>query len=572
MYVFKIAGTIAATMILGWVLGCGSGSVPQTSVPVPSGSAPTAAFSTVPSTPVAGQPIYFTDISTGSPTSWQWNFGDGATSTAQNTAHAYNANGFYTAVLSAANSAGSSTESQLVTVLQASNGTALNGSIVLGAPEDTSITLSILTPDQSGSISIQYGTVTGSLINQTQGSAINASVPLLLTLTGLTPNSQYFYRVLFRSSSGEATSATPEYRFHTARALGSTYTFTVQADSHLDGNTDFSIYLATLANIGNPAADFHVDLGDTFMCEKNSAPFASNSPAASNQATVNARYIYDRDHYKIITASTPLFLVNGNHEGEAGWANDGTANNLAIWTTRARQKYFLNPVADRFYSSEPTVDPIVGQRASSYAWQWGDALFIVLDPFWYTKSNPGGNSGWNLTLGKAQYDWLEQTLMSSNATFKFVFLHNLVGGLQSQMRGGAEAAPYYEWGGKNADGTDGFSQYRSGWTMPIHQLMVKYRVTAVFHGHDHLYDHQSLDGIIYQEVPQPCAINSQSGPNLAAQYGYTSGTILSSSGYLRVTVRPKSVVVQYIRTWLPANETSTQHNGEIADSYTIAAP
>jgi hypothetical protein len=37
--------------------------------------------------------------------------------------------------------------------------------------------------------------------------------------------------------------------------------------------------------------------------------------------------------------------------------------------------------------------------------------------------------------------------------------------------------------------------------MPIHQLLLENHVTTVFHGHDHLFAKQELDGIIYQEVP-----------------------------------------------------------------------
>jgi hypothetical protein len=86
-----------------------------------------------------------------------------------------------------------------------------------------------------------------------------------------------------------------------------------------------------------------------------------------------------------------------------------------------------------------------------------------------------------------------------------------------------------------------------------------------------LYAHQSLDGIVYQEVPQPSAINENSGANLAASYNYTSGTILSSSGHMRVTVSPTSVTIQYVRAWLPSQISGSQKNGEIDDSYTIPA-
>lgn len=39
-------------------------------------------------------------------------------------------------------------------------------------------------------------------------------------------------------------------------------------------------------------------------------------------------------------------------------------------------------------------------------------------------------------------------------------------------------------------------------SMPIHQLLLKYNITAFFHGHDHFYGHQQREGIHYQEVPQ----------------------------------------------------------------------
>jgi len=53
--------------------------------------------------------IAFTDTSTGSPTSWYWDFGDGTYSTEQNPTHTYYAKGSYTVSLTAANYAGSDT-------------------------------------------------------------------------------------------------------------------------------------------------------------------------------------------------------------------------------------------------------------------------------------------------------------------------------------------------------------------------------------------------------------------------------------------------------------------------------
>ena len=49
-----------------------------------------------------------------------------------------------------------------------------------------------------------------------------------------------------------------------------------------------------------------------------------------------------------------------------------------------------------------------------------------------------------MTLGREQYEWLKTTLENSDATFKFVFSHNLIGGLnmRGQMRDGMVAHSY----------------------------------------------------------------------------------------------------------------------------------
>lgn len=56
--------------------------------------------------------VRFIDSSTNSPTSWFWSFGDGGTSTLQNPTHSYTMAGTYTVILSAANAAGSDTETK----------------------------------------------------------------------------------------------------------------------------------------------------------------------------------------------------------------------------------------------------------------------------------------------------------------------------------------------------------------------------------------------------------------------------------------------------------------------------
>ncbi len=54
--------------------------------------------------------VTFTDLSTGTVTSWLWDFGDGTTSTAKNPTHTYSADGYYTVSLTVSNTAGSNTK------------------------------------------------------------------------------------------------------------------------------------------------------------------------------------------------------------------------------------------------------------------------------------------------------------------------------------------------------------------------------------------------------------------------------------------------------------------------------
>jgi subtilisin family serine protease len=88
------------------------------------GTAPVANFSGTPTSGTAPLAVSFTDLSTGSPTSWAWTFGDGGTSAAQNPSHTYNTAGTYTVTLTATNAAGSDGETKVgyITVTEPSTG------------------------------------------------------------------------------------------------------------------------------------------------------------------------------------------------------------------------------------------------------------------------------------------------------------------------------------------------------------------------------------------------------------------------------------------------------------------
>ena len=76
--------------------------------------APTAEFVGDPTAGPAALTVNFTDLSTGNPTSWSWDFGDGVgTSTVQNPSYTYNNIGTYTVTLTATNAYGSDIETKV---------------------------------------------------------------------------------------------------------------------------------------------------------------------------------------------------------------------------------------------------------------------------------------------------------------------------------------------------------------------------------------------------------------------------------------------------------------------------
>jgi len=91
-------------------------------------SAPAAAFAGSPLSGNAPLTVSFTDQSTGFPSAWLWDFGDGGASTAQNPSHQYATPGTYTVSLAVSNACGNDSEQKLnyVVVQSAPSNLALN--------------------------------------------------------------------------------------------------------------------------------------------------------------------------------------------------------------------------------------------------------------------------------------------------------------------------------------------------------------------------------------------------------------------------------------------------------------
>ncbi|MFO0936351.1 MAG: metallophosphoesterase family protein [Gemmataceae bacterium] len=431
--------------------------------------------------------------------------------------------------------------------------------IILARPTDQSVTVSVLSY-KDATVRVSYGLVSGKLDRSSGPRTLKKGEPVEFVLSNLSPDTRYYYRLSIQDGSDKTERPDQERTFHTQRKPSQAFTFTVQSDSHLDQNTRPAVYERTLANALADKPDFHIDLGDTFMTDKYGKSFKDAFP----------QYMAQRYYFGRIAHSAPLFLVLGNHDGERVESDELSGDSMPAWSCTTRKKLFPNPYPDGFYTGNSTTKKPIGRLENYYAWEWGDALFIALDPFW-TSPRSGRNrsdGNWSKSLGKDQYLWLKKTLETSHAKYKFVFIHHLVGGLDENARGGSEAAAFYEWGGKDANKRDQFKEKRPGWDMPIHQLLVKHKVSAVLHGHDHFFAKQELDGIIYLMVPQPGHPGFDRLKN-TEEYGYFRGEFLPPSGHIRVKVSPEQATVDYVRTYLPQSESKDRKNGQVGNSFKI---
>jgi hypothetical protein len=419
---------------------------------------------------------------------------------------------------------------------------------ILGQPTDTSVTVNVV-PSRTMEAFYEYGTVPGSYTAQTAPQTAVANKPLETILSGLKPNTRYYYRLRYGNAAGQ------ERSFHTQRPVGTPFTFTIQGDSHperIRRQYDPDLYAKTLRSVASAQPDFHMTIGDDFGVTNMRNPSA---------AAVRDLYINQRQFLGLV--GVPVFLANGNHEQASRVNLDGTPNNIAVWAQTARNSLFPQPAPDRFYTGNLEQVEHIGLLRDYYAWTWGDALFVVMDQYWHSPVAVDSGFGeertqgqgrrrdmWGITLGEAQYQWLKRTLETSSAKYKFVFAHHV----NSTGRGGIELAKTFEWGD-----VAGFRTQRPGWEMPIHQLMVKHGVNIFFQGHDHIFVQQELDGVIYQSLPQPANPNYNLDENAEA---YKTGTKLPNTGYLKVSVAPTGVKVEYVRSYLEKSD-------ELAFSYIV---
>ncbi len=399
--------------------------------------------------------------------------------------------------------------------------------VFFGCPTQTSVILSVIAPDDREWV-VQWGEDFSRLWGRKTGRPVKEGIPVEVKLDGLVSGNRYYYRIVPVAEEGRAGINPPNGIFHTQRDGTERFVFTITADSHLllghpRGANDPSS--KTLLRIARENPDFHVTLGDDAVTH--SARFI-----APDLNFAQLCYRNFREYFQPVARKAPFFCAIGNHEGE-GWIDEsfGFNKRLAEISRTARQRYVPNPDDSTYHHG--------GSANKNYfAWSWGNALFLVVDPHSYSSTRPLEPESW--TLGKKQLAWLETVLEASDHKWKILFQHHLVGGspLPAAMYGNEN--PY------NNYGRGGAAFAHVGEQAVINGLMKRNGGQIIFKGHDHVFADEVYDGIRYTTCPRlfgdgkrPPKWSRIPGGDKLYPNGYDAAV-----GYVRVEVTPNSLEVK----------------------------
>ncbi len=143
---------------------------------------------------------------------------------------------------------------------------------LLGRPTANSISVKVV-PETACTLRAQYSTTSGSGYSNTSNVSASAATPATIVISGLAANTKYYYRLQYSENGGSTWTSRPEKSFWTQRAAGSTFTFDITTDSHINillGNQ--SNWTSTMNGVAADTPDFLIDLGDTFAMDSGSNP------------------------------------------------------------------------------------------------------------------------------------------------------------------------------------------------------------------------------------------------------------------------------------------------------------
>lgn len=306
-HVYRIAGSYAVTLTVTNAGGSNSKSV--SGYITVTGVAPVADFTATPVEGRAPLDVTFTDTSTGSISSWLWDFGDGTTSTAQNPTHTYSKAGMYTVRLTVSGSLGSSSRevTDLVTA-EGINVTSPNGGETWAVGSTYDITWEY-TGDPGSTVRIRLfeaGSVVGDIVTSTSSGSGGTGSYSWTIPEGRTPASDYKVRVISRTDTTMADSSDANFTISPAIVANFSgtptsgtpplsVTFTDSSTGNVTGWL-WNFGDGTTSTVQNPTHVYRVS--GTY-----SVTLTATGPAGSGS--------YTRTNYITVSAATPSVSFSG---------------------------------------------------------------------------------------------------------------------------------------------------------------------------------------------------------------------------------------------------------------------
>ena len=164
--------------------------------------------------------------------------------------------------------------------------------IIKGVPTSSSAVIAV-SIQQDLKFYVEYGYSSGSYSAKSAVYAAKKGSTTNVTLSGLKADSKVFARIRYIARGGKSYLIKTLPTFMTSAASSSLQnrTFAIQADPHMDENSDANIYKGTLSQVvaANPA--FLMDLGDIFMVDK---------LPQKTEANIRARFELMKSFYGIL--------------------------------------------------------------------------------------------------------------------------------------------------------------------------------------------------------------------------------------------------------------------------------
>ncbi len=198
---------------------------------------PSPAFSVIMS-PTAGQPVSFdgggSKAGTGAISSYEWKFGDGSTGTGVTPSHTYGSAGSFEAVLMVTDGSGFTTTVTHTIVVAAAGSPTVSTDASSAVGQSTSTLNGTVNPNGSNVTDCHFAYGPTTAYGATAPCALlpgggSTSVPVSASVTGLTANTTYHFRILATNTNGTAegadvtfkTAGPPEVVTELASAVGS---------------------------------------------------------------------------------------------------------------------------------------------------------------------------------------------------------------------------------------------------------------------------------------------------------------------------------------------------------------